>query len=65
MSDRMLCKKRVCILLDIARATLDRRRKTANFPKARKPEGKSTGPCYWLESEINAYMKDMPCTNTT
>jgi len=57
---RFISKKQVCHKLAIARATLDRRRKHPEFPKAKKPDGKRGARCYWYEHEIEAWMRTQP-----
>ena len=54
---RYIGKKQVCFMLGIARATLDRLRKTdPDFPRAHKREGKRNAQCKWLLRDIEAYM---------
>ena len=59
MNERLLCKKEVCFRLGISRATLDRRRQKGTVPPPTKGP-KVTDPCYWLESEVNAHIRNMP-----
>jgi predicted DNA-binding transcriptional regulator AlpA len=56
---RYLPKKLVCFKLAISRATLDRLRADpqAKFPPAIKRNGRRGDRCYWVESDVEDWMK--------
>jgi predicted DNA-binding transcriptional regulator AlpA len=56
---RYLPKKEVCYRLAVSRATLDRMRakKSLNFPPAVKRNGNLGDWCYWLEDDLNDWMR--------